>query len=258
MNRIEGKRVLITGASAGIGAACARAFHERGAHLELVARREERLHTLRRDLEERAGGEIHIHTLDVRDRPAVEALVDELASESRIPDVLVNNAGLVRGLDRFHEADPDTFDEVIDTNVKGVLYFSRSFLPHMVARNRGHVVNLGSVAGHMVYPGGSVYNATKFAVRALTQAISVDLKGTRIRVSSIDPGAVESEFSLVRFRGDEERSAKVYEGYEPLSPDDVADAVCYVVNAPEHVNVLQMLILPTDQRNPYVHHREES
>ncbi len=257
MNRIQGKRVLITGASAGIGEACARAFHARGAALELVARREERLQHLKDELSEGGDAPVHIHALDVRNREEINRMVEELRSEDRMPEVLVNNAGLVRGLAKLHEADPDTFDEVIDTNVKGLLYLTRALLPSMVERNQGHVVNLGSIAGRMVYPGGNVYNATKFAVRALTHATNVDLVGTRVRASTIDPGAVETEFSLVRFRGDEERAAQVYQGFDPLGPEDVADAICYVVNAPQHVNIQEMLIMPTDQRNPYVRYRDE-
>jgi NADP-dependent 3-hydroxy acid dehydrogenase YdfG len=144
---------------------------------------------------------------------------------------------------------------MIDTNVKGLLYMSRAVLPHMIERDSGHVVNIGSIAGREVYPGGNVYNATKFAVNALNKAMSVDLLGTNVRVSSVDPGAVETEFSEVRFYGDAERAEKVYQGYRPLQPEDVADAVCYVVNAPAHVNVLEMLIMPTDQRNTYVWHK---
>lgn len=257
MNRIEGRTALVTGASAGIGEACARALAARKVDLVLAARRLERLERLAAELEEAHGSAVRVEALDVRDRDAVNRLVEALREDDALPDILVNNAGLSRGLDPLHEGDPEGWDEMIDTNVKGLLNVSRAVLPHMVARNSGHVVNIGSIAGRQVYPSGNVYNATKFAVKALNEAMNVDLVGTKVRVSSVDPGLVETEFSEVRFYGDEERAKKVYRGYTPLTPADIADAVCYVVNAPAHVNVLEMVILPTDQRNSYVLHREE-
>ncbi len=257
MNRIQGKVVLITGATAGIGEACARAFADRGARLILVARRAERLAELKRVLEAEHAVDVRIEVLDVRDREAVLAFGHSLEAEGVIPDVLVNNAGLARGLGPIHEGRFDDWDEMIDTNIKGLLNVTRAILPLMVARDRGHIVNLGSTAGHLVYPGGNVYNATKFAVRALNQAMNVDLLGTRIRVSSIDPGAVETEFSKVRFHGDEERASAVYRGFQPLTAEDIADAVVYVVNAPEHVNIQNMVILPTAQRNAYLVDRRQ-
>jgi len=256
MNRIEGKLALITGASSGIGEACARALASYGADLILLARRQERLDALRAQLEETYGVKVRTAALDVRDRAAILAFAEELAADDVVPEILVNNAGLSRGLDPIHEGSFDDWDEMIDTNIKGLLNVARAFLPHMVRRDRGHVVNLGSIAGHIVYPNGNVYNATKFAVRALNQAMNIDLVGTSIRVSSIDPGAVETEFSLVRFHGDAERAAAVYQGFTPLTPEDIADAVCYVVNAPPHVNIQQMVIMPTAQRSPYVHFRK--
>lgn len=257
MNPIEGRTALVTGASAGIGEACARALAARKVDLVLAARRLERLERLGAELEEAHGVTVRGEALDVRDREAVERFVEALRSDGVVPDILVNNAGLSRGLTPLHEGDPEGWDEMIDTNVKGLLYVSRAVLPLMVERNSGHVVNIGSIAGQQVYPGGNVYNATKFAVRALNEAMNVDLVGTRIRVSSIDPGLVETEFSKVRFYGDEERAEKVYRGYTPLTPADVAEAVCWVVSAPAHMNVLEMVILPTDQRNAHVLHKEE-
>ena len=168
----------------------------------------------------------------------------------------MNNAGLSRGLEPVQSGNPEGWEEMIDTNVKGLLYVSSAFLPGMVERNAGHVINIGSIAGRQVYPSGNVYNATKFAVRAINEGMSLDLFGTKVRVSSIDPGLVETEFSQVRFYGDAERAEKVYQGYQPLEPEDIADAVCYVANAPEHVNVLEMLVLPTDQRNAYLVHKQ--
>ena len=255
MNRIEGKQVLITGASAGIGQACARAFASHGANLILCARRVDRLDTLAGELETQHGVTVRTGALDVRDGEAVMAFVDGVVSDGVVPDILVNNAGLARDLTKTQDGRFASWDQMIDTNVKGLLYMSRAVLPHMIERDSGHVVNIGSIAGREVYPGGNVYNATKFAVNALNKAMSVDLVGTNVRVSSVDPGAVETEFSEVRFHGDTERAEKVYQGYRPLQPADVADAVCYVVNAPEHVNVLEMLIMPTDQRNTYVWHK---
>ncbi len=257
MNRVKGKKVLITGASSGIGEACARRLAASGADLILTARREDRLLRLKEKLEGDHGVAVRVKCLDVRDRAAVEALSRELESEIAAPDVLVNNAGLASGLGKFFEGDFEDWDKMIATNITGLLNVSRCIVPLMVKRNEGHIVNIGSVAGHIVYPGGNVYNASKFAVRALTQAMTIDLVGTKIRVSSIDPGAVETEFATVRYHGDTKRAKALYKGYKPLTGDDIAEAVYFVVNAPEHVNVLDMVVMPTAQRSPYVLHREE-
>lgn len=255
MDRIEGKNVLITGASSGIGYACAEAFADRNANLVLAARRLERLEELRERLAGRNVSMV-IRRLDVRDREDVLRFAAELKESGTCPDILVNNAGLSAGLDKLHEGDFEDWDRMMDTNVKGLLNMSRAIIPMMVERNSGHVVNIGSMAGRQVYPGGNVYNATKFAVRALTEGMSIDLLGTKVRVSCISPGAVHTEFSEVRFHGDRERAEKVYRGYEPLSAADVADAVLYVTNTPEHVNILELLMLPTAQRNVYCWHRD--
>lgn len=255
-NRIQGRAVLVTGASAGIGEACARRFVAAGADVVLWARRVERLEALAADLERRHGVAVRFAAVDVRDRAAVFREAEALLDRGWVPDVLLNNAGLAVGLSTLQEGDPDDWERMIDTNVKGLLYVTRAFLPHMVERGRGHVVNLGSLAGHQVYPKGNVYTATKHAVRALTHALALDLAGTPIRVSSIDPGLVETEFSIVRFKGDRERAAGVYQGLQPLTADDVADAVLYAVNAPPHVNVLELLLLPTAQRSATVVHRQ--
>ncbi len=251
MSRIAGKLVLITGASSGIGAACARRFAAEGAGLVLWARRLERLEALAAELRAR-GVAVRVARVDVRDRAAVSAAAQALVDEGAVPDVLINNAGLAAGLTPLQEGDPDDWDRMIDTNVKGLLNVTRAILPHMLARNRGHVVNLGSTAGHTVYPKGNVYGATKFAVRALTEAINLDVVGSAIRVSSVDPGLVATEFSEVRFHGDRERAQAAYRGLRPLSGDDVADAIAYVVGVPEHVNVLDVVLLPTAQRNVYI------
>ncbi|MDX1493953.1 MAG: SDR family NAD(P)-dependent oxidoreductase [Longimicrobiales bacterium] len=250
MNRLKGKRVLITGASAGIGEACARHFAARGAHLLLSARRMERLQALGDELTGEHGVEVEARALDVTDRDAVFDYVAELAETGRVPDVLVNNAGKGRGLEKLHEGSTEHWDEMIDTNVKGLLYVTRAVLPHMVERDSGHVIHIGSIAGRWVYPRNAVYNSTKFAVRALTEAMNIDLLGTRIRVSSVDPGLTETEFSEVRFDGDQERADAVYADTVPLTADDVADAVLYVANTPEHVDVLNLVLMPTAQRYP--------
>lgn len=248
-NRLQNKRVLITGASAGFGQAIARAFAAQGAHLVLWARRLDRLQSLKKDLEKSNGVEVRVQQVDIRDRTQVHAAAALLCRDEAV-DVLVNNAGLASGLDPVHEGHLEDWDAMIDTNLKGLLYVTREILPTMVARDEGHVINIGSVAGYWIYPKGNVYNATKFAVRALTEAMSVDLFGTRVRVSSVDPGAAETEFSKVRLHGDEERAKKLYEGYQPLAADDVADAVVYVANTPPHVMITRLVITPTAQRSP--------
>ena len=254
MNRLAGRTVLITGASAGIGAACARAFAREECNLVLAARRLDRLQQLVPELERAPS--VRTFALDVRDRTAVQRVIRTLDDASVEIDILVNNAGLARGLATIQDGDPDDWDEMLDTNVKGVLNLMRYVVPGMVERNRGHVIQIGSIAGFQVYPKGNVYNASKFAVRALNEGLNLDLVGTRVRVSSIDPGLVETEFSEVRFHGDSERAETVYQGYTPLKADDVAEVVRYVANAPEHVNVLELILLPTDQRNAYVVHKE--
>ncbi|HUL02968.1 MAG TPA: SDR family NAD(P)-dependent oxidoreductase [Gemmatimonadales bacterium] len=262
MTRIAGTLALITGASSGIGAACARRFAAQGARLVLWARRVDRLETLAAELRKAHGTEVGIAEVDVRDREAVleagRALVESgggrggKGDAGGVPDILLNNAGLASGLSKLQEGDFEDWDKMIDTNIKGVLNVSRSLLPHMVTRGTGHVVNIGSTAGHMVYPGGNVYNATKYALRALNEGMNLDVAGTAIRVSSVDPGFVETEFSEVRFHGDKAQAKAVYRGFTPLSADDVADAIAYVVNLPPHVNILDLVMMPTAQRNIYV------
>jgi 3-hydroxy acid dehydrogenase/malonic semialdehyde reductase len=257
MDRVKGKRVLITGASSGIGEACAKRFAAGGAELLLAARREDRLVDLKKTLEAEHGVTVRVYRLDVRERKAVEAFGRRIERDVEAPDVLVNNAGLASGLEKFYEGEFDDWDKMIETNVIGLLNVSRYIVPLMVKRDHGHIVNIGSIAGHLVYPGGNVYNATKFAVRALNQAMNIDLVGTNLRVSSVDPGAVETEFSVVRYHGDKAKAKGVYRGFKPLTGDDIAEAVYFVVSLPEHVNVLNMVVLPTAQRNPYILHREE-
>lgn len=250
LNRLIGKRVLVTGASAGIGEACARRFAEQGAHLLLCARRLDRIEALAQELRQAHGIEAHHHAVDVTDRERVAEYVATLERLDLLPDILVNNAGKARGLEKLHEGSIDDWDEMIDTNLKGVLYMSRAILPHMVARDSGHVIHIGSTAGRWVYPNGAVYNATKFGLRAIAEGMNMDLLGTKVRVSSVDPGLTETEFSEVRFHGDVERAKKVYENTKPLTGDDVAEAVLFAANAPEHVDIFHIVMMPTVQRGP--------
>jgi len=241
---LMGKTVLVTGASAGIGAACGRAFAAAGARVIAAARRKERLTELGEEL---AGAAVLCSVLDVRDRAAVEGWQASLAPEWAAIDILVNNAGLARGLAPVQEGMFDDWDEMIDTNLKGLLNVTRTVLPGMVERGSGHVINIGSIAGHEVYPSGNVYCATKHAVAALTRAMGIDLLGSGVRVSSVDPGMVATEFSEVRFRGDRERAASVYRGFEPLHAEDVAQAVLFCASRPAHVNVREMVLMPSAQ-----------
>ena len=257
MSRIKGKLILVTGASSGIGEACARRFAAEGANLVLWARRADRLERVAAELGTAHRVSLSVAVVDVRDRPAVNRTAEALVRADRVPDVLINNAGLASGMAKIQDGDPEDWDRMIDTNVKGLLNVTRAILPHMVARRRGHVVNIGSTAGHMTYPMGNVYNATKFGVRALTEGMNLDVAGTPIRVSAVDPGFVETEFSEVRFHGDAERAKAVYQGFTPLTADDVADAIAYVLNLPEHVNILDLVIMPTAQRNVYVVDRDQ-
>ena len=255
MYSLKDKIVFITGASSGIGRSCAEAFAALGARLLLAARRRERLAELAAGLAEKHGVRVHAFELDVRDQPAVERAVAGLPAEWSAIEVLVNNAGLSRGLDKLHQGLLQDWEEMIDTNVKGLLYVTRAVLPGMIERGRGHIINIGSVAGHEVYPAGNVYCASKFAVRALSKGLRLDLNGTPIRVSEVAPGMVETEFSLVRFHGDAERAGKVYQGLTPLGPDDVADAVVWCATRPLHVNVSEVVIWPTAQASTTLVHR---
>jgi NADP-dependent 3-hydroxy acid dehydrogenase YdfG len=258
VTRIAGRLALVTGASSGIGAACARRFARDGARLALWARRLDRLEALAAELRAAHAAEVRVAPVDVRDREAVNVAARDLADAGAVPDILLNNAGLAAGLDPLQSGDPEDWERMIDTNVKGLLWVSRAILPLMVARGTGHVVNLGSTAGRWVYPRGNVYNATKFGVKALTEGMNLDVAGTAIRVSSVDPGYVETEFAEVRFHGDRERARATYRGFTPLSPDDVADVIAYVVNLPPHVNILDVLVMPSAQRNMYVVDRRET
>lgn len=252
MSGIEGKVALITGATSGIGEASARRLAADGARIILWARRYDRLVRIAEELEAAHGVKPDTAVVDVRDRDAVRAAATDLIERDNVPDVLLNNAGLASGLDSLQNGHFEDWDRMIDTNVKGLLNTTRAILPEMIRLGRGQIINIGSTAGHLTYPNANVYAATKAAVLSLTEGINLDVAGTPIRVSSVDPGFVETEFSTVRFHGDAERARNVYEGFQPLGPEDVADAVAWVIGTPAHVNVLNVLMMPSAQRNVYV------
>lgn len=256
MTDLHNKIVFVTGASSGIGRSTAMKFAEQGARLLLCARRIEKLRETADDASSRFGVNVHTFPLDVRDQKNVASALRALPPEWKDISILVNNAGLSRGLDTIQDGKISDWDEMIDTNVKGLLYVSREVIPGMIERNDGHIINIGSVAGHWVYPKGNVYNASKFAVNALTQGMKIDLLGTPIRVTSVDPGLVETEFSIVRFHGDAERADKVYQGMTPLSPDDIADTILWAATRPAHVNISEIIIMPTEQSSPTLVHRK--
>lgn len=249
--------VFITGASSGIGRSCAQKFAEAGARLILVARRKERLETLAAEFKKKYKTSCYIDALDVRDRHAVTKFTQKLQAEWQSIDILVNNAGLSRGLDKLYMGQFEDWEEMIDTNVKGLLYVSRTIIPGMVERKKGTIINIGSIAGHDVYPNGNVYCATKHAVDALTKGMRMDLVDTPIRVCTIDPGLVETEFSEVRFHGDKERAKKTYQNMTPLMPDDIADAVFYAATRPPHVQIAELIIMPTAQASTTLVHRAQ-
>ncbi|HUB20015.1 MAG TPA: SDR family NAD(P)-dependent oxidoreductase [Acidobacteriaceae bacterium] len=252
---LQDRVVFITGASAGIGAACAHAFAAEGARLLLAARRIEKLEAMEVELLEAGAAAVHACKLDVQDRTSVEAAIASLPAEWCEIDILINNAGLSRGLDKLWEGKPQDWEEMIDTNIKGMLWVTRAVVPGMLARGRGHVVNLGSTAQEIAYPGGSVYCGTKAAVKLINDGLREDLLGTPIRVSDIGAGMVETEFSEVRFRGDQERAAKVYQNITPLQPEDMADAIVWATTRPAHVNVSHLLLTTIDQANSLLFHR---
>jgi 3-hydroxy acid dehydrogenase / malonic semialdehyde reductase len=256
MAKLDGPIVFITGASSGIGEACAYAFAREGARLLVSARRLNRLEEMKPKLLEAGASDIHNFALDVRDRSAVESAIANLPPEWQSIDVLVNNAGLSRGLDKLYKGKPEDWDEMIDTNVKGLLYVTRAVVPGMVARGKGHIISLGSTAAEITYPNGAVYCASKAAERSISDGLREDLLGTPVRVTSIDPGMVETDFSLVRFHGDAERAAKVYQGVIPLTPDDVADAIVWSASRPAHVNIARVLMTSIDQANALLFNRK--
>lgn len=257
MQSLKDQIVLITGASSGIGAACARALARSGAKVILNGRRKERLEALASELKKNFGASSLILLFDVRKLDQVKKALEGLPKEWENVDILINNAGLARGLDKLYEGSIEDWEETIDSNVKGLLYVTRLVVPGMVKRGRGHVVNIASIAGIQTYPRGNVYCATKAAVRVLSEGLRQDLLGSPIRVTTISPGLVETEFAQVRFRGDRERAAQTYRGLTPLTPDDVADAIVYSLTRPPHVNVNEIVLLPTDQASATLLHRRE-
>jgi 3-hydroxy acid dehydrogenase/malonic semialdehyde reductase len=257
-NRLAGKIVFITGASSGIGAAAAKQFAASGARLLLAARRENLLRDMSATLKSAGAEDVYTMALDVQNAEQVRTVVESLPKAWSAIDILVNNAGLSRGLEKLHEGKIQDWEEMIDTNVKGLLYVTRAVVPGMVERGSGHVVNIGSTAGHMTYPNGAVYCATKAAENRITEGLREDLLGTPLRVTTIDPGMVETDFSKVRFHGDESRAAKVYQGLTPLTPEDVADAILWAVTRPAHVNVAQVLLTGIDQANSLLLNRKSN
>ncbi|MEL0300438.1 MAG: SDR family NAD(P)-dependent oxidoreductase [Flavobacteriaceae bacterium] len=246
------KTILITGATSGIGKATAELFAERGERLILCGRRQERLEQLKAKFK----GEIHLLNFDVRNRKAVFDAIDSLPKAWKQIDILINNAGNAHGLDTVDTANLDDWDAMIDGNVKGLMYVTKAILPQMVERKEGQIINLGSIAGIEVYPKGNVYCASKFAVDAFTQGLRIDLNPHNIRVCAVHPGLVETEFSMVRFKGDEQRSEAVYNTLDALQAQDVANAIAYMVDVPPHVTVADLTLLPTDQANATVINRK--
>lgn len=239
------KTAFITGATSGIGKSTAIHFALKGINLVLCGRRQDRLDALEKEL----GKEVQIHTLnfDIRSKEAVHAAIASLPSEFSQIDILINNAGNAHGLDTIQDGSTDDWDAMLDINVKGLLYVSKALIPQMVARKSGHIINIGSTAGKEVYPKGNVYCASKHAVDAINQGMRIDLNGTGVRVGAVNPGLVETEFSNVRFKGDEERADNVYKGFQPLKPEDIADIIHFVVTRPYHVNIADLVVMPTAQ-----------
>jgi 3-hydroxy acid dehydrogenase/malonic semialdehyde reductase len=256
--KLTGKIVFLTGASSGIGESTAYAFAAEGARLILCARRKDKVDAVAQQALKKGAQAVHTFELDVRDHAAVAAAVAALPSEWAAIDILVNNAGLSRGLDKLYQGLIEDWDEMIDTNVKGLLYVTRAVVPGMVERGSGHILNLGSTAGELPYPNGAVYCATKAAEKSINDGLRQDLLGTPLRVTSIDPGMVETDFSKVRFRGDEARAAKVYQGVIPLTPDDIADAIVWAASRPAHVNIAHVLMTSVTQANSIMFHREQT
>ncbi len=254
MQRLDGKTALITGASAGIGKETAIALAREGCRVILAGRRKDRLAETGKKIKEMYDRDYYMLALDIRDKNAVNEAFSRLPQEWQDIDILISNAGMARGVNKMQDADPDDWDEMIDTNIKGLLYVTHAVLPGMVKRNKGDIVHLGSIAGHEVYPGGNIYCATKHAVHAIEKGLRIDLADTPIRVSSVDPGMVETEFSEVRL-GDKEKARAVYAGMTPLNGKDIAETIVFIVTRPAHVQIAEVVIFPTDQASAMVTHR---
>ena len=256
MNNLKDKIALITGATSGIGKSCAKELAKMGVDLVITGRRETRLNSLKQKLEEKYDIEVKTLCFDIKNKNEVNDILNELLTEYEI-DILINNAGLALGIEKLDDGLIQNWENMIDTNIKGLLYVSKIIMGQMRDRNKGHIINIGSIAGIISYPGGNVYSATKSAVHTISESMNIDLLGTKIRVSNIAPGAVKTEFSNVRFKGDDKKADEVYKGFDELSPKDIADLIVYILNAPAHVNIQHALIMPTAQRNPYVLHRQD-
>ena len=256
INCMKGKIILITGATSGIGEACARKFAKEGNDIILNGRNLEKLEALKSELEA-LNVDVLLLPFDVRDREAMRSAVNSLEGKWKNIDVLINNAGLVIGLDKEHEGSLDEWDIVIDTNVKALLAMTRMVVPGMVERGCGHIINVGSIAGDAAYPGGSVYCATKAAVKALSDGLRIDLVDTPLRVTNIKPGMVETNFTVVRYRGDKQKADDFYKGIHALSGDDIADVAYYAASAPAHVQIAEVLVMPTNQATGTISHRNQ-
>tara|TARA_R110000868_G_scaffold304437_19_gene565348 strand:+ start:3726 stop:4493 length:768 start_codon:yes stop_codon:yes gene_type:complete len=255
MNRLKGKTVLITGATSGIGKATAELFAENGTNLILTGRREKKLAEFAKELQSKHKIIVLPFDFDIRDLDACRAF--SISIEETGVDILINNAGLAVGVDSVQSGDIEDWNTMIDTNIKGLLAMTRYITPGMIERNSGHVINLGSIAGHEAYPSGVVYCASKHAVKAITEATKKDLHGTKIRVSMVSPGLVETEFSNVRFKGDDKRADSVYKGIDPLTAQDIAEIIVFIANRPEHVNILDSIVMPVYQSSAQMVHRDE-
>lgn len=254
---MDGKIVFITGASSGIGEGCARKFASQGWNLILNARNAAKLEELKKELESSYNNKVYLLPFDVRDRKAALAALDSLPAEWKAIDVLINNAGLVIGVDKEFEGNLDEWDIVIDTNVKALLAMTRFVVPGMVERGKGHIINIGSIAGDAAYPGGSVYCATKAAVKALSDGLRIDLVDTPLRVTNIKPGMVETNFTVVRYRGDKEAADNFYKGIRPLTGDDVAETVYFAASAPAHIQIAEVLIMPAYQATGTISYKKK-
>ncbi|MGE5429490.1 MAG: SDR family oxidoreductase [Syntrophomonadaceae bacterium] len=256
MESLKNKVVFITGATSGIGKACAEEFARQGSSLILCARRIDILNIISENIRKEFGVKVYDFKLDVRNRKAVESAIDSLPAEWKNIDILVNNAGLAIGMNKFYEDNPDNWEPMIDTNIKGLLYVSRAVVPMMVKRNSGHIINMGSIAGHQAYPKGSIYCATKHAVDAITKSLRMDLVETKVKVSSIDPGMVETNFSVIRFEGDEEKAKNVYRGLDPLVGKDIAETIVFMASRPPHVVIADLTIYPVHQASATVSYKK--
>lgn len=257
MDSLKEKIVFITGATSGIGKSCAYAFAQKGANLVISARRKNLIDEVADDISKKYGVKIYTGKLDVTKRKDVISFVNSLPGEYKNIDILINNAGLARGLSKFYEDDPDGWEEMIDTNVKGLLYVTHAVLPGMIERKFGHIINIGSIAGHEAYPKGAVYCASKHAVDAITRSLRMDIIDKNILVSTIDAGLVETNFSNIRFKGDEEKAKNVYKGLTPLTGDDIANAVVYCATRPPHVNIAEITLLAARQASATVTYRAD-